>query len=218
MRRTTLITGAASSALAITMLGGAAGSAATYYWLNTSPPAVGTVAPGAPATVVNAVPIAAITTADEPVVAAAKRVSPAVVTVINTLQQDAQTTQSQPMPFPFGRQAPPSAQPQEASGSGVIISQAGFIVTNNHVIASQQSLAVIYADGSRHTATLVGADPVNDVAVIKVSDAVPAVATFGNSDALQPGQTAIAIGSPLGDLKNSVTTGVVSALNRSVGS
>src|SRR5262249_27988267 len=80
---------------------------------------------------------------------------------------------------------------------------------------SAQSLAVIFADGSRHEATLVGTDPLVDLAVIRVKDAVPGVAALGDSTILQPGETVIAIGSPLGDFKNSVTVGVVSALNRS---
>jgi len=91
-----------------------------------------------------------------------------------------------------------------------------YIITNNHVVENQQSLAVIFADGSRHEATLVGTDPLHDVAVIKVNDPAPAVAALGDSSALQPGETVIAIGSPLGDFKNTVTVGVVSALNRSV--
>ncbi len=125
--------------------------------------------------------------ADMSVVQAVKQVSPAVVTVINTLRPDAQP-----------------------------ISKDGYIITNNHVIENQQSLAVIFADGTRHDATLVGTDPLMDVAVIRVKDAVPGVAELGDSSALLPGETVIAIGSPLGDFKNSVTVGVVSALNRSV--
>jgi 2-alkenal reductase len=160
------------------------------------------------------------TSGDSAVVAAVKQISPAVVTVVNTLRPDAQPneTQQQPFPFPLPGQGQPN-QPQRqprASGSGVIISQDGYIVTNNHVVEGAQSLAVTFADGSRHDATLVGADPLVDVAVIRVKDAVPSFASLGDSDALQPGETVIAIGSPLGDFKNSVTVGVVSALNRTV--
>jgi 2-alkenal reductase len=152
---------------------------------------------------------------DATVVGAVKQVSPAVVTVINTLKADAQPSDAQRNPFPFPQPDQPN-QAQRASGSGVIISKDGYIITNNHVIENQGSLAVLFADGTRHEATLVGADPLQDLAVIKVEDAVPAVAVLGDSNALQPGETLIAIGSPLGDFKNSVTVGVVSALNRSV--
>ena len=127
-------------------------------------------------------------------VATVKQVAPAVVTVLNTTQQ--------------GR----------ASGSGVIVSDKGYIITNNHVVDGEQSLAAIFADGSRHEATLIGTDPLADIAVIQVKDAVPAVAPIGDSSALQPGEQVIAIGSPLGNFRNTVTAGIISALNRSVGS
>jgi len=103
-----------------------------------------------------------------------------------------------------------------STGSGAIISPDGFIVTNNHVIEGALQLQVLYADGTSHEATLIGSDPLNDVAVIRVTDAVPAVMTLGDSDALRQGETVIAIGSPLGDYRNTVTVGVVSALNRNV--
>jgi len=164
-----------------------------------------------------------LSNADGTVVSVVKQVSPAVVTVINTLKPEAQPSQLQQLPFPFPfpvePQLPPQQQPTQqarAVGSGVIISKDGYIVTNNHVIENEQSLAVLFADGSRHTATLTGADPVTDLAVIKVNDAVPATAALGDSATLQPGETAIAIGSPLGDFKNSVTVGAISAVNRSV--
>jgi 2-alkenal reductase len=104
------------------------------------------------------------------------------------------------------------------SGSGVIFSQDGYILTNNHVVDGARELAVVFADSSRREAKLIGTDPLNDVAVIKVEGSVPAVAMLGDSAALQPGETVLAIGSPLGNFRNTVTAGVVSALNRSVGS
>jgi len=152
---------------------------------------------------------------DSPVVAAVKQVSPAVVTVINTLKPDAVPNATQRLPFPIPGQDEGQRQPR-ASGSGVIISQDGYIVTNNHVVEGAASLAVTFADGSRHDASLVGTDPLVDLAVIRVTDAVLGFAPLGDSDALQPGETVIAIGSPLGDFKNSVTAGVISALNRTV--
>lgn len=103
-----------------------------------------------------------------------------------------------------------------ASGSGVIIDSNGYLVTNNHVIEGAQSLQVIYADGTKVDATLVGTDTILDIAVLKVNGKVPASAQFGDSGALQPGQAAIAIGSPLGDFRSTVTVGVISALNRTV--
>ena len=157
------------------------------------------------------------TSADSQVVGAVKQVSPAVVTVVNTLRADAQPNAQQSLPFPFPNQQPEQPQRQaRASGSGVIISKDGYVITNNHVVEGEQSLAVIFADGSRHDAELVGTDALTDLAVLRVKDAVPGFAPLGDSDALLPGETVIAIGSPLGDFKNTVTVGVISALNRTV--
>ncbi len=103
-----------------------------------------------------------------------------------------------------------------STGSGVIISTDGYVLTNNHVIEGAQQLQVIFADGTQQDASLVGSDQYSDLAVLKVNGTIPAVATLGNSDALNPGETVIAIGSPLGDFKNTVTAGVVSATGRSI--
>ncbi|HWQ11667.1 MAG TPA: trypsin-like peptidase domain-containing protein, partial [Roseiflexaceae bacterium] len=152
--------------------------------------------------------------AGQPVVEVVKKVSPAVVTVVNTLAPGAQPDpERSPFPFPL----PNEGRPRRGSGSGVIVSEEGYIITNHHVVEGQQSLAVIFADGSRRDARLVGSDPLMDVAVIKVDGPVPGVAPLGDSSLLQPGETVIAIGSPLGDFRNTVTVGVVSALNRSIG-
>jgi 2-alkenal reductase len=103
-----------------------------------------------------------------------------------------------------------------ASGSGVIISPEGYIVTNNHVVEGAERLEVILANGSTLPARLVGVDPFADLAVVQADLQSPTVAPWGNSDALKPGETVIAIGSPLGDFKNTVTVGVVSATGRSI--
>ena len=139
------------------------------------------------------------------IVAAVKRVGPAVVTVINTLPEQ------QYFGF-FGE----SVQQPKASGSGVVISPQGYIVTNNHVVDGYQTLDVVFADGTKVSAQLVGADAFSDLAVIKVDAPVPAVATLGDSDQLQIGDAVIAIGNPLGDFNNTVTSGVISALGRTL--
>jgi 2-alkenal reductase len=146
------------------------------------------------------------------VVDVVQRTSPAVVTVVNTLD----ASDAAPQPFLPLQPAQPD-QPQRSTGSGVIIDDAGYIVTNHHVIEGQRALAVIFFDGSRRSATLVGSDPLMDLAVLKVEGDIPGAAPLGDSSTLQPGETVIAIGSPLGDFRNSVTVGVVSALNRSLG-
>jgi 2-alkenal reductase len=105
---------------------------------------------------------------------------------------------------------------QTVSGSGFFISDQGYIVTNNHVVEGTQSVKIVLSNGSEEKATIVGTDQYNDIAVLKAQGHVPAVATLGNSDALRPGESVIAIGSPLGDFKNTVTVGVVSATGRSI--
>ncbi len=103
------------------------------------------------------------------------------------------------------------------SGSGVIISDEGYIVTNNHVVEGAVELSVVYYDGRVVPATLVGAYPQSDLAVVKVEDALPGVAELGDSDALQLGTRVVAIGSALGRFQNTVTTGIVSGLGRQLG-
>jgi 2-alkenal reductase len=102
------------------------------------------------------------------------------------------------------------------SGSGVFISQQGYVITNNHVVEGTKDVSVILSDGTQEKAVVVGTDRYSDIAVLKVDGKVPAVATLGNSDVLKPGETVIAIGSPLGNFKNTVTVGVVSATGRSI--
>lgn len=103
-----------------------------------------------------------------------------------------------------------------ASGSGVVIDPAGYIVTNHHVVDRSQSLEVVLANGETLPAELVGSDPYADLAVVRVDGPLPTSAVWGNSDSLKPGETVIAIGSPLGDFRNTVTVGVVSATGRSI--
>lgn len=99
-------------------------------------------------------------------------------------------------------------------GSGVIISEDGYILTNNHVIKEGREYYAELANGTVLQAQLISADSFSDLAVLKVEGDVPAVAKLGNSDLLKAGETAIAIGSPLGNFKNSVTVGVISATGR----
>ena len=103
----------------------------------------------------------------------------------------------------------------EGSGSGVLITPDGYIVTNNHVVEGAQALEVRLAGGSGCTAELVGRDPATDIAVIRIPDAGLPIARLGDSDKLAVGQLAIAIGNPLG-FQSTVTAGVISALGRSL--
>lgn len=103
-------------------------------------------------------------------------------------------------------------------GSGVIFDKKGYIVTNNHVVGNNRQVNVALSDGQVVTGKVIGTDSVTDLAVVKIpgSDKLP-VAEFGNSDSLQPGETAVAIGNPLGlEFRGTVTVGVISALNRTL--
>lgn len=101
------------------------------------------------------------------------------------------------------------------SGSGFIISTDGFVVTNNHVIEQAEDIRVSLADGRTVNAELKGADPSTDIAVLKIDGTGLKWLVFADSEKLQPGQIAIAIGNPLG-LQHTVTAGVVSALGRTL--
>lgn len=131
-----------------------------------------------------------------------QKVGPAVVTIVGTIPGQ-QTI--------FGQ-----TSDAKVSGSGFFISDKGYIVTNNHVVDGMQDVTIILSDGTEQKATLVGTDPYSDIAVLKTDGTVPAVAALGNSDLLNPGESVIAIGSPLGDFHNTVTVGVVSATGRSI--
>ena len=142
------------------------------------------------------------TNIDTSITQAVEKVGPAVVTVNATLKGG--------MTF-FG-----TAPDQQVSGSGVIISLDGYILTNNHVVENTDGVTVVLANGAELPAKIIGTDVFSDLAVLKAQGQMPAKAVLGNSDALKPGETVIAIGSPLGDLNNTVTTGVVSAKGRSI--
>lgn len=104
---------------------------------------------------------------------------------------------------------------QEGYGSGIIISEDGYIVTNAHVVANAEELFVILQGGEEVKARLVGADEHSDVAVIKIDKTDLPVAVLGDSDKVRPGELAVAIGNPLGhDLSGTITAGVISAVNR----
>jgi serine protease Do len=119
-----------------------------------------------------------------------------------------------PFPFPFPQQQGPQG-PQQASGSGFLISADGYIVTNNHVVADADQINVVLTDNRQLRARLVGRDPLTDVAVIKIEgDRFPAV-RLGRSEDVRIGEWVLAIGNPL-DLGITVTSGIVSAQGRTL--
>jgi 2-alkenal reductase len=130
------------------------------------------------------------------------KVGPAVVTILNEQKKH--------------HFLQPSTEEVAAAGSGFFIDQQGHIVTNNHVVEGGNQFEVIFADGTAQPAKLVGTDPISDLAVLQVTGPPPAVAALGDSTGLQPGQSVLAIGSPLGTFTNTVTEGIVGAIGRSL--
>jgi serine protease Do len=193
---------AGASALAGVVVGGAAVYRAIET-RNTLPAAIQQVLPAAN-TAANPAQSFTLSTTDiqTSVTQAVQKVGPAVVTVVGTI----------PGQNGFFGQSPD----QTVSGSGFFVSEQGYIITNNHVVEGTNAVTVVLSNGTQEQAVIVGTDQFNDIAVLKVQGKIPAVVTLGNSDALNPGETAIAIGSPLGDFKNTVTVGVVSATGRSI--
>ncbi len=186
--------------------GGLAGVGVMLYFRATTtstPPPISAITATPTVAVISTSPAPLIVTADdEAVINAVGVVGPAVVTVITTLP---------PRRGFFGRITRP-----ESRGSGVIIDKDGHVITNNHVVEDAESLSVILANGERREAKLIGADVFTDLAVIQVSGSDFRFAALGDSASLAPGQRVIAIGSALGDFRNTVTVGVVSGLGRSL--
>jgi 2-alkenal reductase len=129
------------------------------------------------------------------------RVMPAVVTVINEQLFSGGF---------FGE----TQEIETGRGTGFIIDGSGNIVTNQHVVSGGSSFEVILANGEKRSAELVGSDPLSDLAVVRMEGPPPATVAFGDSNTLQQGQPVLAIGSPLGEFTGTVTSGIVSALNR----
>jgi len=173
--------------------------------------------------------VSALLTLDRAMETLAARVTPAVVNVTvaahhkgRDLEQDDDQGGIQRFfgpfgnPFgdgPFGQRMRPGPQIEHGLGSGIIISPDGYIVTNNHVIDGATDIRVTMTDRRVLPAKLIGADPLTDLALIKVSASNLPSLPWGDSTALMPGQTVLAFGNPFG-FRFTVTRGIVSALNR----
>src|SRR3989344_1933010 len=170
---------------------------------------------------------------EKAVVAAVKKASPAVVSI--TVSKNVPIIENCPSnPFSdlppefrqfFGDQFPQFSVPCEngtklqevGGGSGFIISSDGLILTNKHVAGdSKASYTVFTNDGKKYDAKVLAKDPLQDLAVIKISASGLPTVELGDSDAVELGQTAIAIGNALGEFRNTVSVGVISCLSRSV--
>jgi len=160
---------------------------------------------------------ASVTELNDAFVEIAKVVTPSIVFIDVLNENKNKSDKNNEFQFFFGPDFNFDDMPRHGSGSGVIISKDGYIMTNNHVIknATDKGIKVILTDKREFTARLIGTDQNTDIAVIKIdADDLPA-ATIGNSDQVQVGQWVLAIGNPMG-LNNTVTSGIVSALGRNI--
>jgi len=144
---------------------------------------------------------------------AAAAIIPAVVYIRTTYTSKDNGAQDQ-MSGMFGQQ--PQQDPQMASGSGVIISPDGYIVTNNHVVENAEKIEITTNDHRHFIAKVIGTDPNTDLALIKINATGLPVAKFGNSDDVRVGEWVLAVGNPF-NLTSTVTAGIVSAKGRGIG-
>ncbi len=151
--------------------------------------------------------------------------TPAVVHITSTITSSGREEQMQQVPSPFRfffddeqlrEQRPRQERRRQGSGSGVIISEDGYIVTNNHVVEDADELKVILNDKRTYKAKVVGTDPSTDLALIKIEEQELPILDFGNSDNVKVGQWVMAVGNPF-NLESTVTAGIVSAKGRSIG-
>ena len=149
---------------------------------------------------------------------AAAQVTPAVVYIRTTYQNQDNGSQDQMQQLfgdMFGQRMRPQG-PQMASGSGVIISPDGYIVTNNHVVEKADKIQITTNDHRNYLAKVIGTDPNTDLALIKIDAANLPIVKLGNSDAVRVGEWVLAVGNPF-KLTSTVTAGIVSAKGRGIG-
>jgi serine protease Do len=194
----------------------------SYEIIKPAAASAATAAPSAPALDDNSV--SALLTLDRAMETLAAHVTPAVVNVTVAARHKAQVSEQDQDPgfgdiqrffgpFGFGQHTRPGPQIEHGLGSGIIISPDGYIVTNNHVIDGATDIRVTMTDRRVLSAKLVGADPLTDLALIKVNATNLPSLPWGDSTRLMPGQTVLAFGNPFG-FRFTVTRGIVSALNR----
>ena len=185
---------------AMAILSAILGSGGTYLLLASGGQIERPVTSPGSGALASATPGSAGTGGSSAIVAAAATVSPAVVTITSVADYDPRS----------------GTVPQVGVGSGVIYDAGGWILTNCHVVKGGASLEVALQDGRTFTGQVYGIDTLTDLAIVKVEETGLPAAPIGDSGGLQPGQQVIAIGSPLGTYTNSVTSGIVSALGRSI--
>jgi serine protease Do len=240
--RTRAVAGMAALAIAAAALASGGTTLAFIATGALNRPAVAVVTTDTPARVANFVPStaapsngtsgtsnAAPAPSSGSIVSAAAKVSPAVVTIITSSAAGSAGSGLGQNPLgqgnggatPGGSQGQslyglPAGQTPVSVGSGVIFDANGWILTNHHVVADPGTLTVQLSDGRSFPAKVYGTDTLTDLAIVKIAATGLPTATLGDSSTLQVGQTVIAVGDPLGQYPGTVTTGVVSGLDRSI--
>ena len=154
---------------------------------------------------------------NEAFVGVAKEATPSVVSIVVTTKAKKPQDNELYHFFPDFKFRMPEEEQTQGAGSGVIVTADGYILTNNHVVedADESGIEVVLSDTRRFKAKLVGTDPLTDIGVVKIDASDLPVAVLGNSDELQVGQWALAIGNPLA-LTSTVTAGIISYLGRNI--
>lgn len=204
---------------------------------STVPPSSGDSVSSVPAPLIPAAPISTppVTGGYPSFVELAKKVGPAVVNISTTKNPPKQTQQMphrRRSPFGGGQGDPfddffehffqgpgfqmPQQRPQKSLGSGFIINNEGYILTNNHVVEGADEVQVLVDDKKKYDAKIIGTDPKTDVAIIKIEAKGLPYVSLGDSDQLQVGEWVMAVGNPFG-LDHTVTAGIVSAKGRVIG-
>jgi len=146
---------------------------------------------------------------------AAEHTVSTVVHVKTTYQNQNNFQSFDPFQFFWGQQMPQQPQQQQATGSGVILSEDGYIVTNNHVVEDAQQVEVTLDDKRTYKADVIGTDPSTDLALLKIDEKGLNYAVYGNSDNVKVGEWVLAVGNPF-NLTSTVTAGIVSAKARNI--
>lgn len=144
-----------------------------------------------------------VTAEESSIAAVAEKVGPSVVSIVTQTQSNSY----------FG-----GATTGEAAGTGIVVSKDGYVMTNNHVLESATKVSVVDSEGQRYEdVTIIGRDPLNDVAFLKISsDHEFTPASLGNSSTIRTGQQVVAIGNALGQYSNTVTSGIISGTGRPI--
>lgn len=220
----TIFISALVSAIVATIFGGAAGllfGVGGVQFKNILKPTTATtsVAARGPGLTDSALPQSRVISEDSGVISVVKNVSPSVVSIV--ISKNVSTTA--PFDDPlfrqfFGETPSGGTQKQEVGGgSGFIVSEDGLILTNKHVVSDTEAeYTVLLNDGKSFPAKVLARDPTNDIAILKVDKSGLTPVELGDSSAIQIGQRVVAIGNALGEFRNTVSTGVVSGLSRSI--